>query len=220
MTRDELRRTKLTTDEAAAPAAVAAAPAADPQPVPRATNGLANGLRASPINETRWAMVDRAGAAALARHHPLTVEGEDIGSFDLVVACGAGGKSYDVSYVEHRRRGDRTALPPGLGTVTLRMGDSAAHLKVVSSERRHGPDELVSYAAGELPGTVVGAFASAGNHSLVIETRSNGAATTIRLGNTGAQLNLPHLAATCGKGAGDSADLAPIRKTGGLATAE
>jgi hypothetical protein len=221
MTRDELRRSKLTTDELDAPAAaVAAAPAADPQIVPRATNGLANGMRASPINETRWAMVDRAGVTALARHHPLTVEGEDIGSFDLTVACGASGKSYDVSYVEHRRRGDRTALPAGLGAVTLRMGDSAAHLKIVSSERRHAPDELVSYAAGELPAADIGAFASAGSHSLVIDTKSSGTVTTIRLGNTGAGLNLPRLAAACGKGSVDRADLAPRKKTGGLAAAE
>ena len=34
-------------------------------------------------------MVDHAGGTALARRHPLTIEGEDIGSFDLLLACGA-----------------------------------------------------------------------------------------------------------------------------------
>ena len=34
-------------------------------------------------------MVDRAGSATLARSNPLTVEGERIGNFDLMVACGA-----------------------------------------------------------------------------------------------------------------------------------
>ena len=41
------------------------------------------------------------GIAALARHHPLTVEGEDIGSFDLVLACG--GVLQRMSVVRARR---------------------------------------------------------------------------------------------------------------------
>jgi hypothetical protein len=219
MTADELRRTRLTTDDAGVPAAamVAAAPsAAEPQPVPRATSGL----RAGPINDRLWAMVDRAGTAVLARHHPLTAEGEDIGSFDLAVACGAGGASYDVSYSERRHGGDHTVLPAELGAVSLRVGDTTAPLKLALSERRLNSDELISYAAGTVPAALIGAFASSGNHSLVIETESKGTSTVIRLGNTGAQLNLPRLAASCGKGVGDRADLAPIKKTGGLAAAQ
>jgi hypothetical protein len=220
MTRDELRLTRLATDEVVAPATVAAAPpAAAAQPVPRATNGLSSGMRASPISETRWSMVDRAGVAALARHHPLTFEGEDIGSFDLAVACGAGSASYDVSYVEHRHGGDHTSLPAELGAVTMRVGDTVARLMVASSERHGAPDELVTYAAGTLPAALIGAFASTGNHSVMIETKSDGAFTTIRLGNTGAQLNLPRLTAACGKGAGDRAEL-PKRKAGAYAAAE
>jgi hypothetical protein len=228
MTRDELRRTRLATDEVIAPAAptVAAAPsAAGPPSVPRTTSGL----RASPISERHWAMVDRAGVTALARHHPLTVEGEDIGSFDLAVACGAGSASYDVSYIERRHGSGHTALPAELGVVTMQVGNTVARLNVASSERRQGPDELVTYAAGTVPAAVIGAFASSGNHSVVIETKtadtktaenkSGGTVTIIRLGNTGAQINLPRLAASCGKGLGDRAEL-PVRKTGGLAAAQ
>src|SRR5665213_3254147 len=67
MTRDELRSTRLATDETVAPAAATVAaspPAAATEPVPRLTNGV----RASAISEQRWAMVDRAGAA---RHHQI-----------------------------------------------------------------------------------------------------------------------------------------------------
>ena len=218
MTRDELRRTRLATDEPVAPAAatIAAAPsAAESQPVPRATSGL----RAAPISEQRWAMVDRAGTATLARHHPLTVEGEDIGSFDLVVACGAGSASYDVSYVERRHSGDHAPVPATVDTVNLRLANTSTLLKVASSERRIQPDELVTYAAGTVPAALIGSFAAAGNHAMVIETQSDGLITVIRLGNTGAQLNLPRLAASCGKAIGDRADL-PVRKTGGLAAAQ
>ena len=222
MTRDELRRTRLATDEPDATATVAATPSApESQPIPRVTNGL----RASPISVQRWAMVDRAGTIVLARHHPLTVEGETIGSFDLVVACGAGGATYNVSYVERRQSGDHAPVPAELGWVTMRVGSSVAQLKVASSERRREPDELVTYAAGTVPATLMSGFATSGNRSMVIETKalesnSDGTVTVIRLGNTGAQPNLPRLAASCSKAIGDRAELAPAKKTGGLVAAQ
>ncbi len=46
-----------------------------------------------------------------------------------------------------------------------------------------------------MPAALIGAFAAAGNHSMMIETKSAGTITGIRLGNTGAQQNLPRLAA-------------------------
>jgi hypothetical protein len=230
MTRDELRHTKLVTEEVEAPAAAtfAAAPSATAAPAPPATDGLSNGLksdvkadwRATPISERRWSMIDRAGSAALARHHPLTVEGEDIGSFDLVVACGAGAASYDVTYVERRHAGDAVPLPAGVGSVKLRIGGTMAALKVASSQHGSEQGELVTYAAGTLPASLIGSFASAGNHSMVIETEAGAVVTTIRLGNTGVQINLPRLTAGCGKASGDRADLALIKKTGGMAAAQ
>jgi hypothetical protein len=226
MTRDELRTTRLATDDLTAPvaatiaaspaAAIAASPAAaSAPPVRRVTDGA----RASAINAQRWAMVDRDGTTTLARHHPLTVEGEDIGSFDLVVACGEGSGNFDVSYVERRRSGEHIPVPDSLDAVTMRVGGASATLKVTSSDRRSGPGELVSYAAAVVPASVIDAFAAPGNHSVVIETESKGMVTVIRLGNTGAQINLPQLTASCSKGVGARAELAP-RKTGGMAAAQ
>src|SRR5262245_8206200 len=111
LTRAELKRTRLTTIEdpetpASGPVA-ASSPAPPPQPSPRVTNGV----RATAISEQRWALVDRSGVATLARRHPLTVEGEEIGSFDLVVACVPGGDGYDVTYIERRRAVDQKPLP-------------------------------------------------------------------------------------------------------------
>lgn len=164
-------------------------------------------------------MIDRAGVATLARRHPLTVEGETIGSFDLMVSCGAGGESFDVSYAERRHGGDHAALPDKLSAVTLRLGAKQASLNLASSERRGAPDELVSYAAGTVPAALIDGFAAAGNHSVLIETQSDAVVTTIRLGNTGAQQNLPRLAASCSKAPGARAEL-PARKTVGIASAK
>ena len=222
MTRDEMRLTRLATEEpetGAGAATVAASPPA--AEVPQPAQHLTNGVRPTAISERRWAMVDRAGAATLARRHPLTVEGEEIGSFDLLVACGAAGDSYDVSYVERRHPGEQAKLPLplALATVSLRFGRTSAPLKVVSSERRDKPDELVTYAVGSVPAAVIGGFANIGNHSITIETTSTGLTTGIRLGNTGAQQNLPRLAAGCTKAIAVRADL-PVHKTGGLAAAQ
>jgi hypothetical protein len=218
LTADETLRTRLATEQPAAPVAATVAsspvPAAKPL-IPRATDGV----RASAIGERRWAVVDHAGIASLARRQPLTVEGDDIGSFDLMLACGPDSDSYDVSYIERRRNGDRTPLPAELASITVRVGTGAASLKVVSSERRKEPDELVTYASGTVSAALVGAFAAAGNHSMLIETESASMVTGIRLGNTGAQQNLPRLAAGCVKAVGDRADLA-THKTGGIASAK
>ena len=218
LTRDELRLTKLTTEDVDVPVAaatVAASPVSVPQPAPRATNGL----QATPISEQRWSLVDRSGVATLARRHPLTVEGEEIGSFDLVVACSPGADTYDVSYIERRNRGEQTPLPAAIDSVSLRVGSNSAMLKVVSTERRSEPDELFTYATARVPSTLIGAFAAMGSHSMVIKTQSAQLVTGIRLGNTGASQNLPRLSTGCRKPAGDRAELSRT-KTGGLAAAK
>ncbi|HUL88705.1 MAG TPA: hypothetical protein VLU23_11050 [Pseudolabrys sp.] len=218
LTRSELKRTRLTTEDSDTPVPATVAttsPAIVPQPASRMTNGL----HATTISEQRWALVDRSGMVAIARRHPLTVEGEEIGSFDLVVACVTGGESYDVSYIERRRNGEQKPLPHALDTISLRVGSSSAALKVVSSERRDSPDELVTYAAGRVPAALISTFAAAGSHSMLIRTETAQLVTGIRIGNTGASQNFPRLAAGCSKPIGDRADLSRT-KTGGLAAAK
>ena len=216
MTRDEIRRTKLVTDDAVAPpAAIAVSPPAALPPVSPVTNGA----RATPISGQRWSMVDRDGIASLARRHPLTIEGDQIGSFDLVVACGADSDSFELSYVERRTGGDGVAMPAKLDGVRLRTGTSQAELAVAASEHHSDADELVSYAAGTVPAALIRDFAGPGSHSMVIETASEGTVTVIRIGNTGAQQSLPRLVSGCAKPLGARAEM-PVRKTGGLASAQ
>ena len=219
LTPDETRLTRLATDlplvPVAAPAVASSPLPVAKRPVPRVTDGA----RTTEISERRWALVKHAGVAALARRQPLTVEGEDIGNFDLMLACGAGRDSYDVNYVERRHDGDRIQVPAALGAVTLLVGRMSAPLKVVSSEHRTDPDELVTYAAGTVPAALIGAFTAVGSHSMMIETKSDGMVTGIRFGNTGVQDSLPRLTAACPKSIGNRADLA-APKTGGIASAK
>ena len=215
LSRDELQRTRLATEDNDLPATVATSSPTAPQVVmPHITDGT----RATEISERRWVMIDNSGADALARRHPLTIEGEDIGSFDLMVSCG-GTDSFDVSYIERRHGGDRATLPAKISSVTLRAGAKEATLKVSSSDRRHDPEELVTYAAGPVPVALVDGFAAIGNHSVTIETQGDKQVTAIRLGNTGAPQNLPRLAAACSKAPGERAELSE-RKTGGLAAVQ
>lgn len=218
LTRDELRSMRVATEQpdAATGATVAAslpAPAAQP------ASQLTNGVQTSEISERRWATIDHAGTMALARRHPLTIEGEEIGSFDLLVTCGAAGDSYDVRYIERRHDGEHLTVPTALSGVTMRVGGLSAPLKVVSSLRRHGPDELVTFAGGPVPADLVSAFAGNGSHSMMIETKSTGVVTGIRLGNTGAHQSLPGLSTACSKTLRDRAELSAPR-TGGLALAK
>ena len=218
LTRAELKRTRLTTEDPEIPVAApvtTSSPIPAAQPSPRVTNGL----RATAISEQRWALVDRAGVATLARRHPLTVEGEQIGSFDLVVACAAGADGYDVTYIERRHSAEQKPLPDALASISLRVGSNSAGLKVVSSERRAGPDELITYAAGRVPGALINAFAAAGSRSMLVKTETSGFVTGIRIGNTGASQNVPRLSAGCSNAGNDRADL-PRTKAGGFAAAK
>jgi hypothetical protein len=219
LTADEISRMHVATDlpSERAPATVAASPLPG---VSAAAPLIPPGSMVKPtaISEQRWAMIDRAGTFALARRHPLTVEGEDIGSFDLSVSCG-GPDSYDVIYAERRHAGDQHPLPAALTAITLAAGSKSASLKVSSSQFSRQTDELTTFASATVPASMIASFAAVGNHSLTITTRSAVGSTGIRLGNTGAMQNLPRLAAGCVKPIGDHADLSAI-KIGGLAVAK
>jgi hypothetical protein len=211
LTSDELRTMRVATEQPqpAAGASVAINPPAPPAaPVSRLTNGVQpSGEQATlDISERRWAMIDRSGRAALARRHPLTIEGEEIGTFDLLVACGSDNGSYNVSYIERRYGGERRA---GLGSVTMRVGGLTAPLKVASSERHDGT--LITYASAAVPADLIAAFTGVGNRSMTLETKAGAVKTVIRLGNTGARQSLPVLTAACGKPAGARADLSAHR---------
>jgi hypothetical protein len=163
-----------------------------------ATNSaaLANGARAV-VNAHGWAMVAVDGRPALGRTHPLTVEGDDVGAFELNFACGEQGRDYIITYAE-QRRGDESGRPPAaLTEVEISLAGKPSLLKVVASRPRDNSADLVSIASGRIPVEALKAFADPGNRSLMVETASDDAVTAIRVGNAGIARMLPTLAASC-----------------------
>ncbi|HEX3858485.1 MAG TPA: hypothetical protein VHV58_02705 [Pseudolabrys sp.] len=210
LTRDELVRVRLDSQPALADhvASASATMPAPPRPVLISAPPATNGLRTSPISERGWAMLDRSGSAVLARQHPLTLEGENIGSFDLVVSCAAdgNGNDYHVGYTERRRDGDEPPAVTVLSAVSLVIGGKSVPLKILSSERNAASLELKTVAGGTVPAKAIDMFAT-GKHSMTIDTETADTATTIRIGNSGAPQNVPLLAASCAKAIGNRADL-------------
>ena len=151
LTASEISRMHVATDlpPQTAPATIAASPPAAAAMAPLIAP-VGTALQPTAISEHRWAVVDHAGTAALARRNPLTIEGEEIGSFDLIVACGGPG-TYDVSYAERRHADAQHPLLEAVSAVTMTIGKTSAPLKVVSSQRRQDPDELVTFASATLP---------------------------------------------------------------------
>jgi hypothetical protein len=209
LTRDELQRMRLDTAEKVEPkperASVAAAPVAA-TPVAISRGGA--------ISERGWSVVDRSGTNVLARRHPLTVEGEEIGSFDITIACGANSDGFIVNYVERRHGVDLDRALPPLKVVSLRIGGQVATLKVNSSQHNARPGELNTAASGPVQADFIKSFAQTNSRSMMVKTESDGERTYIRVGNTGAAQNLPLLVSGCRDAMPQRADNV-VAKTGG-----
>lgn len=180
LTRDEIRRTKLDVD-----AEIPAAPAAVVKTVagPTLTSDEAQPI---PSNGHGWIATVRGGEPILMRSHPLTVEGEHIGSFSLFVACGSAPDTYTLTYRELRSGPADRGLPRSITQVALVLDEHLQPLRITSSEKKMHGGELESIATSVLPSRLVHALSSDGPASMTLETDSIGnPRTTIRVGNVG-----------------------------------
>jgi len=213
LSRDELRRTRLDTSQDRTH--VAATPASSglnaPVVVPASDSG-----RAEP-SPHGWVMTQRAGSAALVRQHPLTIEGDRIGGFEVALSCGQKAGSYVISYTETRRNADD--LEAAVKQVDLWIEGKTTPLDVVSSRANEAPRELRTQANGTLTAELVKTFADASGDSITVRTASSGApGTMIRIGNTGFARAFPKLAAACAAhpAQGEAhAELAPTQAVAG-----
>lgn len=154
--------------------------------------------RAPTNTERGWGVVEKAGVTTLARQHPLTLAGDEIGSFDLIIACTNKPDSYDVTYVEKRNGVSARPAPEPLKQVAISIGRKSVPLEIVTSKAQPKRPELDSVARGIVPESFVRALAGEGSRSLTVATATtNDVETVIRMGNTGVAQNFPRLAASC-----------------------
>jgi hypothetical protein len=194
LSRDELRRTRLDTGQDRTQ--VAAAPASSgvnaPVALPVNDSGRGDG------NPHGWVLAQRAGGAALVRQHPLTVEGDRIGGFEVALACGQKPGTYAVTYSETRRNAEDPDTA-AVKQVDLWIEGKTAPLDVVSSGLNEQPRELRTLANGTLAAELVKSFAEAAGDSITVRTTGGVASgTMIRIGNTGFARAFSKLATSCG----------------------
>jgi hypothetical protein len=147
-------------------------------------------------------VADNAGAATLTRRHPLTVEGEDVGSIDVTFACGSNTGEYLVLYSETRRTTEGAAAQP-LKSVELRLANKTIPLTLGVSRPAQKPGEHRSTASGAVTGAMLHNFAGVGLRSMVIESMAeNSDPAVIRIGNTGVTANITQFLESCSQPAG------------------
>ena len=189
LSRDELRRTRLDFGDEVT----------EKPPVTKTAAGpaLAQDPR-SAANERGWTLETRSGRAVLSRSHPLTVEGERIGNFDLAFTCAEAPGTYALTYKEVRYGPADRDLPRSIAQVELIIEDQVQELKIGASERRLQRGELESVATTVVPVRMIHAFAGEGPASMVLATESAGNPhTTIRVGNVGFSGNFSRLESGC-----------------------
>jgi hypothetical protein len=191
LSRDELRRMNLDMTEASG----------EPQMQPTAavaTPVATTGGRFGGLTEGGWSLVEQGGQFTLARRHPLTVEGDEIGSFDVSFACGDTADEYTVTYSE-RRMGYDARVPDAVQEVAIAVRGNVTPLKVLSSDSKSKRPERNSVATASVPADLIKMLAEPGSRSVVMTTASQDSSTMIRMGNTGIAQNFPRLAASCAK---------------------
>jgi hypothetical protein len=189
---DELRRLKLTNtdDPFAAPASGAA--------LDSAATIVPTVAKTPEAFDRGWLVNETAGPRGFARRHPLTIEGEPIGTFELAFACNGDGV-VGVTYTEHRRsQPDASDRVAGVGIASGK--DHRLILKVQSSAPEGGSDEIKSIASATVPAAFLDSLAETEGKTLVVATQTRRRVrTVIRPGNTGFSESFKKTIATCRK---------------------
>ena len=78
-------------------------------------------MNTTAVNEHGWSMIEKGGRPLLARRHTLTIEGEEIGTFELAIACSANVSNYTATYTETRKRPGNKRTAVALKDVSARI---------------------------------------------------------------------------------------------------
>jgi hypothetical protein len=193
LTREELRRMRVHNTDGAL-GGTTASTTTEPAPV-----RLAHASTLSiPVDMPRgWTVARESGRGVLTRRHPLTIEGQAIGSFELSFSCSETPDSYQVTYRE-KRFADASGSADRISGVRMVVERNPLPLKIDSSAPSSG--ELVTSARGLVPAQVTQTLAGPEARSLLVETLTAGKQrTAIRIGPAGFAEGLREIAAACPK---------------------
>jgi hypothetical protein len=190
---EELRRLRVHNADSAFSATTAESVA--PPPLTRVARiGPAPALVEGPRG---WVLATTGGRSALTRRHPLTIEGQDIGSFEVALGCSDTPDMYQVVYRE-KRVVEAGAPADRVSGVRMTIRREPVRMKLDSSTA--SPSELVSSARGLVPAQLASALAQPGGGSLLVETiTANKRRTAIRIGPAGLADGFRDMAASCPK---------------------
>jgi hypothetical protein len=166
-------------------------------------SAFAPALRGGEAEARGWTLSERSGRPVLLRRHPLTVEGVEIGSFDLTLGCGERRDLFSISYGERRAASGKEIAP--LTTVTLSLGERSAPLRIVSSEpavqsHKVVTNEVNTQAHGSVPVVLIRRYSALSGRALMVSTvDASDARTAIRVGNSGIGPALVRLEEHCGR---------------------
>jgi hypothetical protein len=184
----ELRRIGLQAADASdAPTSGAVVPSR-PRPVEAAT----------PVVERGWLFGEGSHANSVLRRHAITIEGDEIGQFELALSCGDR-KSYKIAYLETRSMTDEG---PGtkLQEVSLALGGERTKLKVQSSGAGANAHELESVASGMVNAALAEKMSKDPGSVIVVDTRtSDKMRTSIRVGAMGFAKAFTKLSGECSR---------------------
>ncbi|NIK46012.1 hypothetical protein [Variibacter gotjawalensis] len=163
-----------------------------------ASSGATAPVRPAPVTE-RSVGTDRGWTFAdgrLSRRHAITWEGDEIGQFEVTLACETPGK-LRVAYTDNRTIA--SDAPLRLQDVTLWFGRDRVAMKVQSSETGDAQD-LRTSASGIVTVTALERMRDEPANALTIGTRtSDNLRTSIRVGSVGLAKAYEGLAADCRK---------------------
>jgi len=192
LTADEVRHVGLSNAENVFDKAAVKSQAGKPGRPPPAFLGAAttDGMRTS-----SWEIVEKAGVKLLTRQYPLTLQGDDIGHFEISFACG-GKESHKAAYSETRRVADNAAVR--LKGVGLAVGKVSAPLTVGSSLRNLKDATIESVAGGSVPVAFAAELMRDGGQPLSVATvDSRGVKTSVVIGKSGLSASLDQFMAKC-----------------------
>ena len=205
LTPQELRRMKIHTvdDSFSRPPAAVASISSNRKPEPAA---------AANVNTLGWMIVDRKGQRALLRKHPITIEGQEIGTFEISFTCSNKPDTYQVAYQEKRIvPNSPVVVSDRLEAVGISIRQENSYLRTLltldESVPGKAPAELLSRAHGAISASYLEMAAasspsetvsSANQQGLVVATTTvDKVRTVIRLGQTGLPEGLRQLSSTC-----------------------